>query len=106
MARKERKIKKLESESDKVLDSTKDNISSLQVDIKPIDLEESCKFCMKITETLLTIHSRSANVKQIFIFDKQIYDYIVTSDELRIKQLFLNFLSNSVKFTRNGSIPN
>lgn len=44
------------------------------------------------------------NIKFINIKDSSFFNYYIKADSVRLKQIFVNILSNSVKFTNNGGI--
>jgi len=69
-----------------------------------IDILELIYFCKGILETLLIAKGKEKNIKVDIIIDKQIEDssIFIISDPFRIKQILLNFISNSSKFTGSG----
>jgi len=44
------------------------------------------------------------NITSTICFNEDTQDYIAESDEIRIKQIILNFISNAVKFMKYGNI--
>lgn len=75
----------------------------INVEIQEIDLENILRFCFNILKSLNKTYGND-NVVSKLNFDRKLYNYKVFSDELRLKQLILNFISNSVKFTKIGNI--
>lgn len=80
-----------------ILQNKELNIAIQTTPIKPILM-----FCFNILKSLALINSR--NVECRFICFEDFENIFIDTDELRLKQIFLNFLSNSVKFTKSGSI--
>lgn len=75
----------------------------IQKDI--VDLREVIEFTSCVTKALIAV--MPGNKKNIIIkskFDNRINYFIVNSDKTRLKQVLLNFISNSVKFTKQGFI--
>lgn len=63
-----------------------------------MNLEETLKEC--VSTVSLAAKSRKIDIH----LDYEGHQKIITSDKHRIKQVILNFLSNSIKFTQNGNI--
>jgi signal transduction histidine kinase len=84
--------------------STKSRINQ-KVNKEPINLLELIEFCYDILESLLNSNkSKKENIKSILDLDPIIHRIIIYSDEIRLKQILLNLVSNSVKFCRSGEI--
>lgn len=62
----------------------------------------------KIIEEVLVLFENNARSKNIRLIVKYMVDYeddiIINSDPIRLKQILINFLSNSFKFTLQGSV--
>ncbi len=78
--------------------------SQLSIELAHINLEEICCFCINILKSILQLKHKEAFVTPCLIFDQNIKNYFILCDEVRIKQMLLNFLSNAAKFTKHGSI--
>jgi signal transduction histidine kinase len=101
--------KNFSSESEKMEKSSenkneKNNKNNLVINKKEINLSEITSFCRGVAETLLISKGKESNIKILSNFNEEIYNYKIISDQFRIKQILLNFLSNSVKFTKSGLI--
>ena len=81
----------------------KENVTSINLKFEKINLREITNFCKEICETLI-IGKGKENSVIINDYDEDIENYKILSDEFRLKQIILNFLSNSVKFTKSGFI--
>jgi len=71
-----------------------------------LNIIEIISFCNCILETLLISKGKEKSIHTELIIDENLYheDFYVNSDNFRIKQILLNFISNSVKFTKSGFI--
>jgi len=78
--------------------------NNMLIKIEEINLFEIIQFCKEVSETLLISKGKEGSIKIFFSFDEEIHNYKIILDEFRIKQILLNFLSNSVKFTKSGYI--
>lgn len=86
---------------------------SSQIDyvVKPLDIadinEEIMNFCARILEALLnywTGNKSKVSFKLSFLEIPDGASVILNTDSIRLKQILLNIISNSVKFTSKGSI--
>jgi signal transduction histidine kinase len=72
---------------------------------KEIFIRKIVEFSYNVLETLVQCDENKVNVVNTFIeIDREIDKYKVISDESRLKQIMLNFVSNAYKFTLNGFI--
>lgn len=70
---------------------------------KETDLKELLKFCKNITNSLLIKCGKQNSINFIIEIDDFIPRWII-SDEWRLKQVLINLVSNSVKFSMTGQI--
>lgn len=82
-----------------ILDYTKLEEGKMNLDIKCTNLRS----CIESTGDIISGKIINKNVEYIYNIDKNIPDCIEI-DENRIKQVLLNLLSNSIKFTDSGQI--
>ena len=76
----------------------------MNLKIENVNLKEITIFCNNITKTLIVNKSKEKYIKIINDYDDLIDLFEIISDEFRLKQILLNFISNSVKFTKCGMI--
>lgn len=81
------------------------DLSQININYQRLDLRESANFCFEILKCLLKCNkAKYENVVPELAFDDSIDKIVLFSDEIRIKQILLNLISNSVKFTKHGKI--
>ena len=81
------------------------NIEQIKINSHEINLREIVNFCYDIMICLLkSSHSKEEAINPILEFQDEIHDLHIISDEFRLKQILLNLISNSVKFTKSGWI--
>lgn len=80
--------------------------SDINTHMEEIDLAEILDFSEGVLISLLASVTRDKNnnVKPKISYDKELSTVRVISDKTRLKQVILNLISNSVKFTRKGII--
>ena len=77
----------------------------IETNLRPINIKEISNFCFEILKCLIDCNSlKYERIKPILYFDERLSERKIVSDEIRIKQVLLNFISNSVKFTKFGKI--
>lgn len=82
-----------------ILDFSKIESGKLELDIKKYDLEE-------LTHQVIELVKYNSNVKKLELnlsISNNVPKYIWT-DSMRLKQILINLLSNSVKFTEKGTV--
>ncbi len=84
-----------------VLDFSKIEAGELKIENEPFDLPETVNFCVKIINGLL--EDKNSDVKLRCTISPDV-PQAVKGDSLRLKQILLNLLSNSAKFTEEGCI--
>ena len=96
-------IKKSGIELMNILNNISDYVKVLTNNMKlkyePISLLK----CIKIVFLMLEEEIIKKDIKISFKYDENIPEMIIT-DSIRLKQILINILSNSIKFTKNGSI--
>lgn len=80
-----------------LLDVAKIGDNRIELSPKEIDLDDVLNDCANLIRSRI-----SKNVD--FIIDIPMLEYKVNADEKRLKQIFINLLSNAAKFTKKGSI--
>ena len=79
--------------------------NDLKLNLFNFNIRDSIKFCFEILKTLiLCSKSKKENISPLIIMDNDIDLYELKCDEIKIKQIILNLISNSVKFTKIGKI--
>jgi signal transduction histidine kinase/CheY-like chemotaxis protein len=88
-----------------VIQYASDNLQNLKISFSFVNLEEVMKFSFDILNSLLKCsETKLKSIKHTLEIDERLNNFSVFSDELRLKQILLNFISNSVKFTKAGHI--
>lgn len=82
-----------------ILDYSKVVTNKMKIKYAPISLHESTKTIISILE----ISAKDKNLEMIVEIGDNVPD-IVISDGIRLKQVLINILSNSIKFTKKGSV--
>jgi len=91
--------------SDIIHYSNPNNINDIQLNNQKINFREISTFCFDILNSLLYCNiSKMKKINSKLIYDDLLDNLEIFSDEVRIKQILLNFISNSVKFTNEGFI--
>jgi len=77
-----------------------------EINIENVNIKDVIKFCKNILTSLLISKEKDKHIKIFIDYDPIIEanNYIIYSDPFRLKQILLNFISNSVKFTKSGYI--
>lgn len=82
-----------------ILDFSKIEAGKMELNFGVFDLQSAIKSLIEIQK----VQADNNNNKLIFEFDKAI-NYKVKTDEVRLKQVIMNLISNAIKFTNNGLI--
>jgi len=81
------------------------DIDDLKLNISQLDFKEIVSFCFQILNSLLFCNkSKNNKISTSLYLDPKASYFTAESDEIRIKQVILNFMSNAVKFTIEGKI--
>ncbi|MEN8189278.1 MAG: ATP-binding protein [Thermodesulfobacteriota bacterium] len=84
-----------------ILDLSKIEAGELRIEKSPFDLHDTVKSCIKTIQVLL--ESKDQPVKLTCSISADVPQAVI-GDGLRVKQVLINLLSNSIKFTEQGSI--
>lgn len=80
------------------------NTNKLNFNYENIQIIDPLNFSYRILKTLLKAYKKINYIRPILEIDENINDLNISTDPLRLKQVLLNLLSNSVKFTQTGYI--
>lgn len=83
--------------------SSTQNKINFQIENKKCDIKEIINFVEEMANILLKRADKSDKIKFIIEKDLDLENFIYT-DEIKLKQILINLLSNSVKFTHFGQI--
>jgi len=79
--------------------------SNYRSSTRKVDISHCLFFCFDILNALLSCNELKKEAVKIELrVDIRLKNLIIYSDELKINQILLNFISNSLKFTKEGSI--
>ena len=81
------------------------NDEAMKISISEVDIKEIITFCLEVAKSLLLmLPGNKKNVSATSHIEEEVFNYIIKTDQTRIKQVLLNLISNSVKFTKYGEI--
>lgn len=75
----------------------------IKLHVSETNIEELTNFCQDVSKSLLVKFGKDKSINLNFIKDKDLPENIKT-DEWKLKQILINLISNSIKFTYNGFI--
>jgi PAS domain S-box-containing protein len=78
-----------------ILDLSKIEAGQMELEIGPTDLQEVCHSAIELV-------SETARVRDITIDQTAIGAFQLPADELRIRQVLINLLTNAIKFSHDG----
>ena len=83
------------------LNNLRDQGNITEVDIKKVNFPQAVNFAVELIKNIWKNKNSRVLIKKEI--DKEIEEYINT-DEIRVKQIIINLLSNSLKFTKMRSV--
>ena len=84
-----------------ILDFSKIEAGALRIVNRPFDLRDTVKSCVKTIQILVDDKDKAL---EISVRIEPMVAKAIKGDDLRLRQILLNLLSNSVKFTEKGDI--
>jgi len=79
--------------------------TKIKISLAEVKVKEIMVFCYDVLQTLIDCNeNKSIKIKTYLQCDEEIDNLIISSDEIKLKQILLNLISNSVKFTLSGYI--
>ena len=99
-------LKSLKFSGDYLLTFINDILKINKIEANKVDLEpEPFNVKKKINNIILALNNSANdnNVKLHFEYDKDLPEYFI-ADQLKISQILINLVGNSIKFTKNGDI--
>ncbi len=85
--------------------ASQSEIHEIRTNKEIINIKDSLIFCFNILNALLKCSENKVNsIIPILEISKEVKEVKLKSDEIHLKQIILNFISNAVKFTKFGSI--
>jgi len=89
---------------DDIIHYTEMNRLITKFDKSVINLRELSLFCFKVLKSLIKYKGLKEKIKVTSEYDEKIDRISIFSDELRLKQIILNLITNAIKFTKYGFI--
>ncbi len=99
-------LEAVKTSSFSLLDIINDILDFSKIEAGKLEIQESVFNIHELLENIIMIMKVKAhekNLEMLYEFDMDIPEYLI-GDPLRIRQIFLNLLSNSLKFTERGEI--
>jgi len=79
--------------------------TQINLNIETIKINEVANFVFEILKALLNCSvAKKKSIKPELFIEDALMEITISTDDLRIKQILLNIISNSVKFTKHGKI--
>lgn len=78
-------------------------MKKIQLCLSTVNINDTIKFVRQIANGLISQHSNNKKISFDVIIDSTLPSRIYT-DETRLRQILINLISNSIKFTDQGSI--
>ncbi|MDO5445969.1 MAG: response regulator [Eubacteriales bacterium] len=96
---------KISQSSEHLLSLINDVLDMSRIESGKVNIEEKNEDLSEILHTLRNIVQADISSKQMdFFMDSDVNDQFVVCDKLRLNQVLLNILSNSIKYTQPGGI--
>ena len=83
---------------------TPGSTAKIKLEKEDVKLKGIINYCENITQVLLKKFQKDKNIIFKVCCSEELLNKKIHTDELRLKQLLINLLSNSVKYTNSGSI--
>ncbi|MDG1729989.1 MAG: ATP-binding protein [Algibacter sp.] len=99
-------LKSLKFSGDYLLTFINDILQINKIEANKVDIEpESFSLKKKINNIILALNNSASdnNIKIHFEYDKDLPDHFI-ADQLKISQILINLIGNSIKFTKDGDI--
>ncbi|MDO5445827.1 MAG: response regulator [Eubacteriales bacterium] len=96
-------LRKISQSSEHLLSLINDVLDMSRIESGKVSIDEKEEDLAEILHTLRNIVQSDVNSKQLdFYIDSDVNDQYVMCDKLRLNQVLLNVLSNSIKYTQAG----
>ncbi len=82
---------------DDILDFSKIEMGTLDYKVADVDVKDVCR---EVVEGYSSLLGEGVS----FVFDPELPSYIIRTDRKRIRQVICQFVSNAIKYTKEGSI--
>jgi signal transduction histidine kinase/CheY-like chemotaxis protein len=89
---------------DDILDISRIEANQIRIDFKETSVNQLAEDVFRTFKQSLYSENPDIPVVPVFIVPPEKTDYFLNTDPLRLKQILLNILNNSIKFTPGGSI--
>jgi CheY-like chemotaxis protein len=89
---------------DDILDISRIEANQIIINIKETSVSNLAEEVFRIFKQALYSENPESKVTPVFVIPPENSNYVLDTDPLRLKQILLNILNNSIKFTPEGSI--